>query len=173
MHNDTASDTAHIVFIHVPSVLKPAHIFMARNRVSKSCLMAELCLDCFVDFDWLLIYVYIYKRWNWSSCTELTLSASWTYGMIAECLNRIQWSWIQISFRPTLYSYFKESFSGEYPMYQLILLRSCNYLRKISIKINVATDEDNSRNEIRHWTNDEIGVALQNWLWVQVEFMAW
>ena len=34
-----ASDTEHIVFIHVPSVLKPVHIFMARDRVSKSCLM--------------------------------------------------------------------------------------------------------------------------------------
>ena len=28
-------------------------------------------------------------------------------------MNRIQWSWVQIPLRPTLYSYFKESFSGE------------------------------------------------------------
>ena len=50
---------------------------------------------------------------------------------------------------------------------------SCDYLKKTSIKINVATDEGNSRNEIEHWTNDEIGVAVQSWLWVWVELMAW
>ena len=27
---------------------------------------------------------------------------------------------------------------------------SCDYLKKVSIKINVATDEGNSRNEIGH-----------------------
>ena len=29
-------------------------------------------------------------------------------------------------------------------------LHSCDYIKKISIKINVATDEGNSRNEIGH-----------------------
>ena len=33
-------------------------------------------------------------------------------------------------------------------MYQLI--PPCDYLNKISIKTNVATDEGNSRNEMRH-----------------------
>ena len=37
-----------------------------------------------------------------------------------------------------------------------IPLHSCDYLKKISIKIKVATDEGNSLNEIGHWTNDEI-----------------
>ena len=46
-------------------------------------------------------------------------------------------------------------------MYQFIPLHACDYLKKISIKINVGTDEDNIRNEISHWTNDEIGVAVQ------------
>ena len=32
--------------------------------------------------------------------------------------------------------------------------------RKVQIKISVATEEDNSRNEIEHWTNDKIGVAV-------------
>ena len=32
-------------------------------------------------------------------------------------------------------------------MYQFISLRSCDYLYKPSIKINVSTDEGNSRNE--------------------------
>ena len=41
-------------------------------------------------------------------------------------------------------------FSGEYHMYQFIPLHSCDYLKKISIKIYMATDEGNSRNEIRH-----------------------
>ena len=31
-----------------------------------------------------------------------------------------------------------------------IPLHSCDYLKKISIKINVATDEGNSRNKIGH-----------------------
>ena len=30
--------------------------------------------------------------------------------------------------------------------------------------MNVTTDEDNSRNEIEHWTINEIGVAVQSWL---------
>ena len=58
-------------------------------------------------------------------------------------------------------------------MYQLIPLHSCDYLKKLSIQIKVATDEGNSRNEMWHWRNDEIGVALQSLLWVRIEFMAW
>ena len=34
-------------------------------------------------------------------------------------------------------------------------------------------DEGNSWDETWHWTNDEIGVAVQRWLWVSVELMAW
>ena len=30
------------------------------------------------------------------------------------------------------------------------------------IEINMATDEGNSQNEIGHWANDEIGVAVQS-----------
>ena len=39
------------------------HVFMARNRVSKSCLMGELCFHCFVHFNCAPIYIciYIYK----------------------------------------------------------------------------------------------------------------
>ena len=44
---------------------------------------------------------------------------------------------------------------------------------KISIKINVATDKGNSRNDIGHWTNDEIVVAVQSWVRVRVEIKAW
>ena len=48
-----------------------------------------------------------------------------------------------------------------------------DYLNKDSIKTNVATDEGNSRNETWHWRNDEIGVAVESWVWVQIELMAW
>ena len=50
-------------------------------------------------------------------------------------------------------------------------LHSCNYLKKLSVQINVATEEGNIRNEMQHWTNDEIGEAVQSWLWVRVEPM--
>ena len=46
-------------------------------------------------------------------------------------------------------SYFKESFSGDYLMYhQFIPLHSWDYLNKISININEATDKGIRRNEI-------------------------
>ena len=51
-----------------------------------------------------------------------------------ECLNEIQWSWVQIPLRLTFFSYFKEFSSGEYHMYQVIPLHSCDYLYKVSIK---------------------------------------
>ena len=47
-----------LVFIHIPSVVKPVHIFMARNRVSKSCLMAELCFHRFFSFLSRSIYIF-------------------------------------------------------------------------------------------------------------------
>ena len=50
--------SAHIVFIHTTSVLKLVHSFMARNRDSKNCLMAELCFHCFVNFDCDPIYIF-------------------------------------------------------------------------------------------------------------------
>ena len=56
-------------------------------------------------------------------------------------------------------------------MDQPILLHSSDYLNKTSTKTNVATDEGYSRNEMWHWTNDEIPVAVQSWLWVRVELM--
>ena len=58
-----------------------------------------------------------------------------------EHLKGIQWSWVQIPLWPSFYSYFKEFVSGEYHMYQLISLHSCDYLQKTSMKTNVATDE--------------------------------
>ena len=45
-----------------------------------------------------------------------------------------------------------------------IYINFLDYLKKISIQINVATDEGNSRNEIGQRANDEIRVAVQSWL---------
>ena len=63
-------------------------------------------------------------------------------------MNGIHWSWVQIPLKVTFYSCFKQSFSGEYHMYQLITLHLCDYFNKLSIQINVATEEGNSRNEM-------------------------
>ena len=32
------------------------------------------------------------KRWNWSSCTKLALSASWTHGLIAQPFRASEWN---------------------------------------------------------------------------------
>ena len=56
--------------------------------------------------------------------------------------------YIQIPLEPTFYSYFEESFSGEYGICHVIPLHSCDYLYKVSIKINMATDEGSNRNKI-------------------------
>ena len=47
-----------------------------------------------------------------------------------------------ISLILSFYSYFRESFSGEYHVYQFIPLHWSNYLKQIPIKINVTTDEN-------------------------------
>ena len=53
-----ASDTAHNVFIHITSMVKSVHIFMVRKKVSKSCLMVELCIHRFVHSDRVPIYIF-------------------------------------------------------------------------------------------------------------------
>ena len=47
------------------------------------------------------------------------------------------------------------------------------HLTPKNFKINMATDEGKSGNEMWHLTNDEIGVAVQIRLRVRVELMAW
>ena len=47
----------------------------------------------------------------------------------------------------------------------VLLVKETAYMitsRKSQIKINVETDKGNSRNEIGHCTNNEIGVAVQS-----------
>ena len=63
-HRWFPSDTAHIVFIYITSVGKSVHISMARNRVSKSSLMAELCFHRFVH---LIVFRHIFSAFTTSS----------------------------------------------------------------------------------------------------------
>ena len=95
-------------------------------------------------------------RWNWISCTKLALSVSWAHDLIAESIRPSERNSVVVGsnpFWPTFYSYFKESFSGECHMYQVIPLHSCDYLKKLLIKTNMATDEGKSWNGIGHWKN--------------------
>ena len=46
------------VFLHRTSVVKPMHIFMAKSRVSKLCLMAELCFYHFLYFGCVTICIF-------------------------------------------------------------------------------------------------------------------
>ena len=89
----------------------------------------------------------------------------------ARILNGIRWLWVQMPLWATFYSYFYEWFSSGHHMYPFILLNSCDYLNKILIKTNVATEEENSENDIWHWKKDEIGEAVQSWLWMKIELM--
>ena len=40
------------------SVMKPVHIFIARNRASESCLISELCFCRFVHFVYVPMYIF-------------------------------------------------------------------------------------------------------------------
>ena len=108
---------------------------------------------------YIYIYTYIYILYIYYICTYITTISQvliyehihiyiYVYTDVCNELDGIQWSLVQIPLRPTSCSCFKESFSGEYNRYQFILLHSCDYLKKVPIKINEATDEGNSRNEI-------------------------
>ena len=108
------------------------------------------------------------QGWLW---VRVELMAS--YLIQLEPLNWIHCSWVELPFTSTFYSYFKESFGGEYHMYQVIPLHSCDYSNRLPIKINVGTYEGKSWNETDTKQIDEIGVAAQSWLWVRVELVAW
>ena len=62
------------VFTHITSMVKPVHTFMARSRISKSRLKAELCLNRYVHFSFVPIYIYTNKNLiffllsNWFVC---------------------------------------------------------------------------------------------------------
>ena len=55
------------MFTYITSVVKPVHFFMARNRVSKSRLKAELCFHRYVHFACVPIYIfYLYSIYIFS-----------------------------------------------------------------------------------------------------------
>ena len=119
------------------------------------------------------------KRWQWTNDETGVAVQSWLWVwldfMTSHLFRTSERNSVVLGSNPTckfFYTYFKEWFGGEYLMCQSILLRSCNYLQDVSFKINVATDEDNSCNQLWYWTKDEIAVAAQNWLWVRLGFMA-
>ena len=41
------------------------------------------------------------KRWNWSSCTKLALSASWTHGLIDQLVRASEWNSVVVGSNPT------------------------------------------------------------------------
>ena len=67
------------------------------------------------------------------------------YIYICTYINGIQWSWVQIPLGPTFYSYFKESFSGEYHMYHSLhinyVITSRKFLPKYTWRLTKATAE--------------------------------
>ena len=96
------------------------------------------------------------EGWKSHSCDTISFNIH---------INGIQWSRVQIPLR----------WLGQIPLrsWVQITLHSCDYLKKISIKINVATDEGKAEMKSDTEQNDEIGVAVQSWLWVRIELMAW
>ena len=67
-----------------------------------------------------------------------------------------------VAFSTTIYVGYYNMFSYMFNMHVVITGRAHCFHDYIYI------NEGNDRNEIGHWTNDEIGVAVQSWLWVQV-----
>ena len=130
-------------------------IYILRIYILFVCI---LCTDILYIRTHIDIYAYII-------CTYIYVS--WTHDLIAQLVRASERTSVvvgsnhsgQLSIATS-----KESFRGEYHMYQLIPLHPCDYLKKLSIQVNVATDKGNSPNEMWHWTNDETRVAVQSWL---------
>ena len=75
------------VFAHITSVVEPMHIIMARSRVSKSCLEAELCFHRFLDFACVPIYTsnaLAIRRTSllWSSLFRCSVALTFSDGLL-------------------------------------------------------------------------------------------
>ena len=85
-----------------------------------------------------------------------------------EPLKEIHWLRVQILPGPTFYSNFEKSFST-------ICITSSHCTQAItskpSIKINLATDQNNSQNELLRWTKEEIEVSVQSCPFVTAELI--
>ena len=111
------------------------------------------CKPCKFLCDFFLLLLPKSNIFDWSQLVfgSLASSASWTYCLIAQSVRESERNLVVVGSNPTqttFSGYFKESLSGEYHVYQFIPLHTCDHLKKISIKINVTTGEDNNRNEI-------------------------
>ena len=124
------------------------------------------------DMIYIYMYIYIYTYVSYNSECKLNSWRETSVGYTASERNSMV-----VGSNPTQTNFLEllqQIFQWWTPyIYQFIPLHSCDYLNKIAIKINVATYEGNSQNEIWRWTNDEIGIPVTNWLWVLVELMAW
>ena len=84
------------------------------------------------------IFIYIGSECKLNSWPDSSVGASERNPVVVGS-NPIQANFLQLL----------QSFSGECHTYQFILLHSCDYLKKTSIKTNVTIDEGNGRNETR------------------------
>ena len=113
----------------------------------------------------LIWYLTLNKQWNWSSCTESSLIARGTNGLIGQSFRAFEWNSVVAGSSPTQTNFFLSM--SKYPSaVYIICISSFRYTYIIistgSIKIIVATDKSISRNKLWHWINDEIGVAVKN-----------
>ena len=107
--------------------MKPVHILMARSRVSKNCLMVEVCFDGFVHFGSVPIYIFAFPF----ICLLLLCDGSL---LTLHTLYILSYIYIYIYIIPYLqcmYTYI------EY-IYTLHILPFCTFKRK---KINITSIE--------------------------------
>ena len=116
------------------------------------------------------------KRWNWSSCTNLALRATWTHGLIAQLVGASKRNSVVMGSNPTrtnfLYLLLKIlqwwiphlsiHSTTTWLAVRDFASSKCGDWREQRLKWNMNTEK-----------RDEIGVALQSWLWERLELMAW
>ena len=122
------------------------------------------------------------KQRNWSSYTKLTLSASWTHGLIGHCwlehswlehLHGIEWLWVQISLRATFYSYFKESFSGEYHIMYIYCCIQMFFGHTVFLKLRIRSFSDTQKAPIIVTESSKIFQILCDVGWGIVSLHEW
>ena len=64
------------------------------------------------------------KQWNWSSCTKLALSASWTHGLIVQSVRASKRNSVVVGSNPTQ-AKFLELLSTTPYIYYIIYIKKC------------------------------------------------
>ena len=80
---------------------------------------------------------------------------------------------LSVSVSVSLYLSLSRSISISIYLYISLCISISLYYISLSISLGISLYVYVSRNEIWHWTNEEIGVAVQSWLWGWVELVAW